>query len=79
MTASPTTPPGVGDHATAFERALVAGGTDARIAQELERRIAVIEAEEMDGPSRRPMTGREIAVYVGVSVVAVIVGLVVVL
>ncbi|MET4098576.1 hypothetical protein ABIB37_000813 [Agrococcus sp. UYP10] len=65
-------------HPTAFERTLVAGGTDPAVAAELERRIQIVEHDERDEPSRLPMTGREIAVYVGVSVVAVVIGLLVV-
>lgn len=61
-----------------FERAMIAGGTEPTVAEELERRIRVIESEERDDDSRRPFTGVELALYVGVTVVAVIIGAVMV-
>lgn len=63
---------------TAFERTLVEGGTDPAVAAELERRIRIVENDERDEPSRLPISAREIAVYVGVSVAAVVIGLLVV-
>lgn len=67
-----------GDVAERFPRAMVDAGTDPAVAAELERRIEIIERDEAADESRRPFSGREIALYVGVSVVAVIVGAVMV-
>lgn len=77
MTTTPTSPPGVAG--TDFERRLVAAGTDAAVAAELERRIEIIEQQERDDASRRPMSGAEIAGYVAATVAAVVLGIGVVL
>lgn len=62
---------------TAFERELVARGTDPAVAAELERRIEIIEREEADDPSRLPLSAGEIVGYVAVTLVAVAIGVVV--
>lgn len=62
-----------------FHSAMVDGGTEPAVAAELERRIRIIENEEAQDESRRPMSGRELAVYVAVSVVAVVLGLLLVI
>ncbi|MET2011653.1 hypothetical protein ABXJ56_08900 [Microbacterium chocolatum] len=62
-----------------FERAMIAGGTEPAVASELERRIAVIESAERDDDSRRPFTGVELTLYVGVTVAAVVIGAVMVI
>ena len=72
----PGADPGAG--AARFEDSMVQTGTVPIVASELERRIEIIERDEMNDPSRLPLSGREIAAYVGVTVLAVIVGAVVV-
>ncbi|MGM1028984.1 MAG: hypothetical protein ACQEWM_03815 [Actinomycetota bacterium] len=62
-----------------FEREMIAAGTDPAVAAELERRIEIVEREELHDESRKPFSGRELAVYVAVSVVAVVIGALVVL
>lgn len=61
-----------------FEASMVDTGTVPVVAAELERRIEIIETEEINDPSRLPFSGREIAAYVGVTVLAVAIGAVVV-
>ncbi|MDJ0333834.1 hypothetical protein QMG83_01205 [Salinibacterium sp. G-O1] len=61
-----------------FQSQLIESGMQPAVAAELERRIGVIEREEFDDESRRPLSGREIAVYVGVTVLAVAIGALVV-
>jgi hypothetical protein len=78
MTPTPQTQTG-GAPATAFERELIAAGKAPAVAAELERRIQIIERDELHDESRQPFSAREIAVYVAVSVVAVAVGAVMVL
>ncbi|WP_413317161.1 hypothetical protein AA0Z99_10630 [Agrococcus sp. 1P02AA] len=67
-----------GARAAAFEREMIAAGTDPAVAAELERRIQVVERDELHDASRQPFSGRELIVYVAVSVAAVVVGIVVV-
>lgn len=67
-----------GGIAARFEESMVTTGTVPVVAAELERRIEIIETQEMDDPSRLPLSGREIAAYVGVTVLAVVIGVVVV-
>ncbi|WP_026373095.1 hypothetical protein [Agrococcus lahaulensis] len=62
-----------------FERTLADGGTDPAVAAELERRIRIVEHDERDDASRLPMSARELVGYVGVSIAAVALGIVVVI
>jgi hypothetical protein len=62
-----------------FERSLVDGGTDPAVAAELERRIRIVEHDERDDASRSPLSGRELLGYVGVTVAAVVIGILVVI
>ncbi len=45
---------------------MIAAGTDPAVAAELERRIQVIERDELHDESRQPFSARELAVYVAV-------------
>ncbi|MGZ0712638.1 hypothetical protein ACWPKO_30300 (plasmid) [Coraliomargarita sp. W4R53] len=76
----PATPQadGNGGVAERFEDSMVNTGTVPVVASELERRIEIIETQEMNDPSRLPFSGREIAAYVGVTVLAVLIGALVV-
>jgi hypothetical protein len=67
-----------GDVARHFESSMIEAGTQPEVAAELERRIEIIERDEMDDPSRLPLSVREVLVYVGVTVLAVVVGAVMV-
>lgn len=78
MTPTPQTQTG-GAPASAFERELIAAGKEPAVAAELERRIQIIERDELRDESRQPFSGREIVVYVAVSVVAVVIGALVVM
>ncbi|KQV26457.1 MULTISPECIES: hypothetical protein [unclassified Microcella] len=78
MTSTPYTDTAPAEH-SGFQAAMVDGGTEPAVAAELERRIRVIEHDEAQDESRRPMSGRELAVYVAVSVVVVVLGLLVVI
>lgn len=71
------TPPAPTDQArgAAFEREMIAAGKDPAVAAELERRIAIVERDELHDASRQPFSGRELAIYVAVSVTAVVVGI----
>lgn len=64
--------------ATDFQEALRVRGTDSAIAAELERRIELIEHEEYEDASRLPLTAREVVAYVGVTLGAIALGLLVV-
>lgn len=75
---SPRSAMAPGDVAERFQHEMTAAGTDPAVAAELERRIEIIERDEAADESRRPFSGREISLYVGVSVVAVIIGAVMV-
>lgn len=66
-------------HASSFEREMIAAGKEPAVAAELERRIRIVERDERDDASRLPLTGREIATYVSVTVAAVAVGILVVI
>lgn len=66
-------------HASSFEREMIAAGKDPAVAAELERRIQVVEHEERDDASRQAFSGREMAVYIAVTVAAVVIGAVVVI
>ncbi|GEK79082.1 hypothetical protein [Agrococcus baldri] len=66
-------------HASAFAREMIAAGKDPAVAAELERRIEIVERDELHGASRQPLSARELAVYVAVSVVAVAIGALVVI
>jgi len=63
--------------ARGFVAAMTAGGTSRDVAIELERRIEVIEAQERDDEGRHPWSGREIGIYLLVTVAAVAAGVVV--
>lgn len=67
-----------GGTAARFTSSMVKAGTELVVATELERRIEIIEHEEMGDPSRMLLSGREIAVYIGVTVLAVVIGALVV-
>lgn len=75
MTASTATE---GASSASFTSALIAGGMPAEVAEELERRIEIVEHDEADDPSRQPWTARELVGYVLVSVAAVALGILVV-
>jgi hypothetical protein len=62
-----------------FLQSMVDGGTDPDVAAELERRIHIVEGEEADDNSRRPLSVSEIGVFVAVTVLTVAIGLVVVI
>lgn len=62
-----------------FRSAMVDGGTEPAVAAELERRIRIIENDEAQDESRRPMSGRELALYVAVTAVVVVVGILMVI
>jgi len=64
--------------ASSFESEMIAAGKDPAVVAELERRIRIVERDELNDESRLPFAKRELAVYVGVSVVAVVVGALVV-
>jgi hypothetical protein len=49
------------------------------VAAELERRIHIVEGEEADDNSRRPLSVSEIGVFVAVTVLTVAIGLAVVI
>ena len=78
MTPNPQTQTG-GAPASAFERELIAAGKEPAVAAELERRIQIIERDELHDESRRPFSARELTVYVAVTVVAVVIGAVLVI
>ncbi|MCH1883939.1 hypothetical protein [Agrococcus sp. ARC_14] len=65
-------------HSSSFERAMIAAGKDPAVAAELERRIQIVERDERDDASRLPLSPREITVYLAVTVVAVVIGILVV-
>ena len=72
---TPTPPAQTGEaQASSFERDMIAAGKDPAVAAELERRIQIIERDELRDESRRPFSAREIVAYVAVSVVAVVIG-----
>ena len=50
---------------------------DANIATELETRLSVIDTIERDDPSRRELSGAELSLFIGVSVVIVLFGILV--
>ncbi len=76
---TPTPPARAGEaRASEFEREMIAAGKDPIVAAELERRIGTVERDELDDASRQPFSGRELAAYVGVSVAAVVIGILVV-
>ncbi|MGC5076607.1 hypothetical protein [Agrococcus sp. DT81.2] len=77
MTPTPQTQTG-GAPASSFESELIAAGKDPVVAAELERRIQIIERDELHDESRQPFSAREMTVYVAVSVVAVVIGALVV-
>lgn len=62
-----------------FLQSMVGAGTDPAVAAELERRIQIVEGEEADDDSRSPLSAREIGVFVAVTVLTVVIGLVVVI
>ncbi len=77
---TPTPPAQTGEaQASSFERDMIAAGKDPAVAAELERRIQIVEREELHDESRQRFSGREMAVYVAVSVVAVVIGVVMVI
>ncbi len=50
---------------------------DAQIATELETRLGVIDTIERNDPSRRALSGADLSLFVGVSVVIALVGILV--
>lgn len=68
-----------GDADRYFEQTMIEAGTEPAVAAELERRIEIIERDERDDPSRLPLSGREVLGYVGVTVLAVVIGAVLVI
>jgi len=50
---------------------------DANIATELETRLSIIETLERDDPSRRELSGADLSLFIGVSVVIVLFGILV--
>lgn len=64
---------------SSFEREMIAAGKDPAVAAELERRIALVERDELHDASRQPFSARELVVYVAVTVAAVVVGAVLVI
>lgn len=50
---------------------------DAQTATELETRLGVIDTIERDDPSRRSLSGADISLFVGVSVVITLLGILV--
>ncbi len=77
---TPTPPAQTGEaQASSFEAAMIAAGKDPVVAAELERRIQIIERDELHDESRQPFSAREMTVYVAVSVVAVVIGALVVM
>ena len=65
--------------AASFEREMIAAGKDPAVAAELERRIQIIERDELHGASRQPLSASELTFYVAVSVAAVVIGALVVI
>lgn len=61
-----------------FVRTLIDTGTSPAVANELERRIEVIETEEAHDKSRLPFSPFELIVYIGTAVAACVIGLLVV-
>ena len=77
MTAHPTAqPPAVARES--FPASLIEAGVDPAVAEEIERRIEIVETVETDDESRRALSGREIVVFTLVTALIVGVGLVVV-
>lgn len=58
-----------------FVDRMAAGGTPRAVAVELERRIEIIESTETAHDGRGVLTPRELAVYVGATVAACLLGL----
>ncbi|MCY7326215.1 MAG: hypothetical protein LH605_08810 [Microbacteriaceae bacterium] len=50
---------------------------DANIATELETRLSIIDTIERDDPSRRELSGADLSLFIGVSVVIVLFGILV--
>jgi len=48
---------------------------DANIATELESRLSIIDTIERDDPSRRELSGADLSLFVGVSVVIALLGI----
>jgi len=48
---------------------------DANIATELETRLSIIDTIERDDPSRRELSGADLSLFVGVSVVIALLGI----
>ncbi len=61
-----------------FVSTLVDTGTSPAVAEELERRIEIIESEEAHDSSRLPLSPTELAVYIGTALAACLIGLLVV-
>lgn len=78
MTSTPNTDTAPAERSP-FHSAMVDGGADPVVAAELERRIQIIERDEAHDASRLPLSARELVVYVAVSVVVVVLGLLVVI
>ncbi|RZU62281.1 hypothetical protein [Zhihengliuella halotolerans] len=57
-----------------FVDRMVAGGTPRPVAVELERRIEIIDSAENSHDGRGVLTPRELALYVGVTVAACLIG-----
>lgn len=77
MTAHPTAQPPAAARES-FPASLVEAGIDPAVAEEIERRIEIVETVEADDESRRALSGREIAVFTLATALIVGVGLVLV-
>lgn len=54
---------------TDFIAAMTGAGVERPVAEELERRIRIVEEDEAGDEARQPLSGRELGVYVLVTVV----------
>ncbi|MCM1013032.1 MULTISPECIES: hypothetical protein [unclassified Brevibacterium] len=61
-----------------FASTMAANGTSPAVAEEIERRIAIVESTEATDPSRLPLSATELTVYTGSAVAACLIGLLVV-
>lgn len=71
---SPLTP----QHDTVFVSTMIESGTSPAVAAELERRIEIVESAEGTDTSRLPLSAKELTVYIGTTVAACLIGLLVV-
>lgn len=63
---------------TEFVSTMVANGTSPAVAEEIERRIEIVESTEGTDASRLPLSGVELSVYIGSAVAACLIGLLIV-